>query len=127
FPDASAALAALSGYRLAILSNGTPSMLDSAIVAAGLAGRFDAVWSVDAHRIYKPSPAVYQMAEHGFGLAAQDMLFVSSNAWDAVGAKAAGYVVCWCNRAGEAPDALGLEVDFEVSSLEQLATLSLPE
>ncbi|HYD97744.1 MAG TPA: haloacid dehalogenase type II [Alphaproteobacteria bacterium] len=91
---------AAAGLRRAILSNGTPEMLEAAIAAAGLAGRFDAVLSVEAVGIYKPAPAVYRLACDRLGLAPAEIAFFSSNGWDAAGAAGFGFHVVWVNRAG---------------------------
>ncbi len=120
-PDTVAALDALGAFPLAILSNGTPAMLDAALRSHGLESRFAHVLSVDALRTYKPSPAVYALAVDAWKIPAPDILFVSSNAWDAAGAKAFGYRVCWCNRAGEPADHLGFAPDFTVDRLDRIA------
>jgi len=122
FPEVRSALARLAGPPLGILSNGSPRMLEAAVRSSGLAGALAHVLSVDAVRTYKPSPAVYEMGARAFGLRASEILFVSSNAWDIAGAKAFGYVTCWCNR-GKAPvDLLGVTPDYEVSSLDEIAS-----
>ncbi|HLF94382.1 MAG TPA: haloacid dehalogenase type II [Planctomycetota bacterium] len=120
FPEVPAALDRLKGRPLAILSNGTPAMLDAAVTSSGLAGRFAHVLSVDAVRVYKPSPAVYAMAPKALGVEASELLFVSSNAWDVAGAKAFGYRVCWCNRLKAPMDELGVQPDRVVERLDQL-------
>lgn len=121
FPDAKAALEALRDFPRAILSNGTPAMLEAAVRAAGMESHFSHIISVDQVRTYKPSPKVYQLAVDALRLPAAEILFVSSNAWDAAGAKAFGYRVCWCNRSGGTMDRLGFEPDFVVTSLERIA------
>jgi 2-haloacid dehalogenase len=100
FPDARAALAALKarGLRLAILSNGTPSMLSAAVEAAGMAEYLDAVLSVDAVRQYKPRPDVYQLVTDAFALERSNVGFVSSNRWDVMGAASFGFQTYWVNR-----------------------------
>lgn len=99
FPDARAALAALKarGLRLAILSNGTPSMLSAAVEAAGMAEYLDAVLSVDAVRQYKPRPDVYQLVTDAFALERSNVGFVSSNRWDVMGAASFGFQTYWVN------------------------------
>jgi 2-haloacid dehalogenase len=101
FPDAQAALRELKarGHSTAILSNGSPDMLRSAVSTAKLAGGLDAVLSVDAIRIYKPRPEVYALASAHFKLAPADIVFVSSNRWDVMGAHAFGFRTAWVNRA----------------------------
>ena len=109
YSDAAPALRRLRerGIRTAILSNGDPGMLGDAVTAAGLDSLLDAVLSVEEVGVYKPDPRVYQLAVDRLGAAARDMLFVSSNAWDAQGAAAFGFEVAWCNRA-QGPDEYGL-------------------
>jgi 2-haloacid dehalogenase len=121
FPDAKAALEALRDFPRAILSNGSPKMLEAAVRSNGLESYFSGVISVDQVKTYKPSPRVYQLGPEALHTPAQEILFVSSNAWDAAGAKAFGYSVCWCNRSGRPMDRLGFAPDFIVSSLDQLS------
>ena len=123
FPDVPAALAGLAPRPRAILSNGSPRMLQAAVTSSGLAAHLDHVLSVDSVRTYKPSAAVYALGPRALGLPARDLLFVSSNAWDVAGAKAFGYRVAWCNR-GLAPDEeLGLRADVTIGRLDQLLDL----
>jgi 2-haloacid dehalogenase len=120
FPDARAALAALRGYPRAILSNGSPGMLDAAVRNNHLESYFSSIISVEQVKTYKPSPRVYQLGPDALHLPAKEILFVSSNAWDAAGAKAFGYSVCWCNRSGQPMDQLGFAPDIIVSGLDQI-------
>jgi len=101
FPDARTALVDLKARsaRLAILSNGSPRMLAAAVEAAGFAGLFDAVLSVDAVRLYKPRPEVYALVTDSCGIAPQEAVFVSSNRWDVMGAASFGFNTFWINRA----------------------------
>jgi len=105
FPDAHAALSELGahGARLAILSNGSPRMLASAVEAAGIRGLLDAVLSVDSVRRYKPRPEVYALVTEAMEVAPPDVAFVSSNRWDVMGAVSFGFKAFWVNR-GRAPD-----------------------
>ncbi len=96
-----------NGIGRAILSNGEPSMLADAVSAANIAGLLDAVLSIEAVGVYKPDQRVYRLAAERFGLAAEEMAFVSSNAWDAFGARVFGFRVFWVNRSGQ-PDEYGL-------------------
>jgi 2-haloacid dehalogenase len=122
FPEVPAALARLAPRPRAILSNGSPRMLEAAVSSSGLGTFFTHVLSVDEVRVYKPSPLVYALGPRALGLPADALLFVSSNAWDVAGAKAFGFQVAWCNR-GEAPaEELGLHADLVVSGLDQLPT-----
>jgi 2-haloacid dehalogenase len=101
FPDARDAVGALKsrGLKTAILSNGSPRMLDAAVTASGLTGLLDAVLSVDAVRAYKPRPEVYALVTGAFGIAPRDVVFVSSNRWDVMGAASFGFRPLWVNRA----------------------------
>ncbi|MBL8659715.1 MAG: haloacid dehalogenase type II [Rhodospirillales bacterium] len=100
YPEVPSVLAALKdkGARLAILSNGSPAMLADATRSAGLDHLFDAVLSVEDAGIFKPDPRVYQLACDRFCVAAEEVSFQSSNAWDAAGAAAFGFSVVWVNR-----------------------------
>jgi 2-haloacid dehalogenase len=120
YPDARSVLRELKsrGRRTAILSNGTPAMLAAAVEAAKLARELDAVLSVDSLRIYKPRPEVYQLACDFFGVVAADIVFVSSNRWDVMGADAFGFQTVWINRA-RLPDEYGTAVRT-VSGLTEL-------
>jgi len=121
FADTRSALDALKGIPLAILSNGSPKMLDSVVRSNGLESYFAEIISVDLVKTYKPSPRVYSLAPEIFHIPASKILFVSSNLWDAVGAKAFGYQVCWCNRSEEEMDCWDFAPDFVVSRLDQIA------
>jgi len=105
YPDASTTLRVLRtrGRKTGILSNGTPDMLAAAVSAAGLGGDLDAVLSIDAVRIYKPRTEVYRLVTDHFGVAAGDVVFVSSNRWDVMGATVFGFRTAWVNR-GKMPD-----------------------
>jgi 2-haloacid dehalogenase len=122
FPEVSDALERLkgAGIKLAILSNGTPAMLQSAVQNAKLEGLFDAVLSVEQAGVYKPHPNVYRLAVNRLGIAAGDIAFVSSNGWDAYAASAFGLRVIWCNRYGQQPERLPGKPDIVLPSLAQL-------
>lgn len=117
--DALDALQALKrmGQPMAILSNGTPAMLEAAIRHAGMSGLFDPVLSVDAVQQYKTAAAAYQLGPDGLGLPAREMLFVSSNGWDACGASWFGYTTIWINRSGLPAERLGVTPDATGTSL----------
>jgi 2-haloacid dehalogenase len=120
YPEVPAALEALSDRRLAILSNGSPAMLDAVVRNAGLTGRFQAVLSVDPLRIFKPHPAVYQLAPDALGVSTAEIAFISSNFWDVTGATAFGFRTFWINRAGAQPDELGHRPAAVLGSLTEL-------
>jgi len=120
FPDARPALKSLAGVPSAILSNGSPKMLDSLVRTSGLESYFAEIISVDRVKIYKPSPQVYALGPDTLNLPAKEILFVSSNSWDAAGAKAFGYKVCWCNRENTEAEGLGFPADITVPRLDQI-------
>jgi len=106
YPDALAALAALKGNKLAILSNGSPEMLNALVKNTGLDRVLDATLSVDARKVFKPAPDAYMLIEEKLGVAPREVLFVSSNPWDACGAKSFGLNVAWIERV--TPDSMAL-------------------
>lgn len=122
FPENRAVLQGLKagGLRLAVLSNGTPEMLASAIEAAGMDGLFEHVLSVEAVRQFKTAAAAYQLGPEAFGCPASRIAFVSSNGWDVCGATWFGYRTFWVNRASAALDRLGVEPDGEGRDLTDL-------
>ncbi|MBI4755530.1 MAG: haloacid dehalogenase type II [Betaproteobacteria bacterium] len=108
FPENLGALRELKalGVPLAILSNGNPPMLEVAVKSAGMDGLFDHLISADAVRRYKTTAEVYQLGPETFGLPAREILFVSSNGWDAAGATWFGYTTFWINRARQPEEVL---------------------
>jgi 2-haloacid dehalogenase len=102
FPENRGVLAELKrrGIPAGILSNGDPEMLGVAVRSAGFADLLQHVISVHAVQRYKTDPATYALGPAAFGLAAKDILFVSSNGWDAIGATWYGYTTLWVNRGG---------------------------
>ena len=123
FPEVADTLRQLRGIKLAILSNGAPAMLRDVVSNSGLGGLIPDVLSVDELQIYKPAPQVYQLAVDRLGAPAQAIGFVSSNGWDAAGAKSFGFRTFWVNRAGAPRDGLGFAPDHELGSLAELPTL----
>jgi 2-haloacid dehalogenase len=99
------------GLKLAILSNGNPQMLDSSVQAAGMGGIFHHILSVDTVKKFKTAPEAYQLAPDVFGVSAKNILFVSSNCWDACGATWFGYTTFWVNRADAPLEELGVTPD----------------
>jgi 2-haloacid dehalogenase len=120
FPDARAALRKLkqAGRRTAILSNGSPAMLQGAVEAAGIGDELNAVLSVEQVRMYKPRPEVYALVTAQFNCASGDVSFVSSNRWDIMGATAFGFRGLWINR-GKMPEEYG-KADTILSDLSAL-------
>jgi 2-haloacid dehalogenase len=125
FPDVADALRRLktAGLTTAILSNGSPAMLRSAVENAGIGGLFDFVLSVEEVGVYKPHPRVYQLAVDRLAIAPAAMLFLSSNAWDAHAASAFGLPVVWCNRYGQPRERLPGAPDREIRTLAELPAL----
>lgn len=117
YPDVPAALAGFQAKK-AILSNGSPDMLGPLVQQSGL--QFDAVLSVHSVKLFKPAPEVYQLAVDRLGMAKQAISFVSSNCWDALGAKSFGFRVFWINRAGAPVDRLGFQPDRIVAGLHEV-------
>jgi 2-haloacid dehalogenase len=144
YPDATAALAALRDRKLAILSNGSTAMLATLVKNSGLDRVLDATISIDAAKIFKPAPEAYALIEQVLGVGPAEVLFISSNPWDACGAKAFGLKVAWIERVSAeamalacvksdwlAPltlfkalrtqmDELGLDPDFRIHALSEL-------
>ncbi len=112
-----------AGMLTAVLSNGSPRMLESAAGSAGLDGLLDFVLSVESVGVYKPHPRVYQLAVDRLGLPARGIAFVSSNAWDAYAASAFGMRAVWCNRHGQRAERLPGAPDCEIKSLLELPPL----
>lgn len=120
--DALAALR-LNGKRLLILSNGSPGMLRPVVETAGLVVFFSKLLSVNAVKVYKPSPLVYDLAIEATGLERKAIGFVSSNYWDVAGAAAFGFQTFWINRKEAIPDELGVKPGAILSTLAELPAL----
>lgn len=123
YPEVPTALSQLraAGFKLAILSNGSRHSIAQVVANSGLTESFDALVSVDEVRHFKPHPSVYALATSQLGITAEEILFVSSNAWDATGASYYGYRVCWINRAGGVFEELGVSPDMVHTGLDALA------
>ena len=98
YPDARQTLSDLKDYKLAILSNGSTDMLTTLVRNTGLDKILHATISIDSKRIFKPSPEAYSLVEARLGIAPAEVLFVSSNPWDAIGAKSVGFNAAWIER-----------------------------
>ncbi len=111
FPENRAVLAELKrrGVRAGVLSNGDPDMLIAAVQSAGFGELLDPVLSVHETCRFKTDPATYALGTAALNLPAAQILFVSSNGWDAIGATWFGYTTLWVNRAGLPPEQLGAE------------------
>jgi 2-haloacid dehalogenase len=125
FPEVPQALKDLkqAGFVTAILSNGTPGMLADAVEGAQLGGLLDHVLSVEQVGVFKPHADVYRLAVDTLGIAATEIAFQSSNAWDAHAASAFGMRVVWCNRYGQRRERLPGAPDREIRSLAELPAL----
>jgi 2-haloacid dehalogenase len=141
--EARQALDQLGGYKLAILSNGSPAMLDALVASSGVAALFADVISVHRAKAFKPDPACYALVEATLGMRPEEVLFVSSNGFDVAGAKRFGFRVAWIERAQGLPaptnsdigpaefyrlmrggkDQLGYQADYRVARLTELAPL----
>jgi 2-haloacid dehalogenase len=127
FADARSALATLNAAqqkpKLAILSNGAPDMLNAVVKHNGFGSLLDAVLSVEEVGVFKPDPRVYQLAVDRLGVTKNEIGFVSSNGWDAAGAKAFGFNVFWINRSGAPVERLGVVPDYLVKSLDEVVEM----
>lgn len=112
-----------AGLKTAILSNGSPDMLDGAVSSAVLGDVLDAVLSVEDVGVFKPDAKVYGLVEHHFSIPPRDVLFVSSNGWDAAGAAGFGFETVWVNRAGEPMDRLPWKPAHVLSDLTTIPEL----
>ncbi|MEM6387452.1 MAG: haloacid dehalogenase type II [Pseudomonadota bacterium] len=118
------ALLKTAGFQTAILSNGSPDMLDGAVDFAGVGGWLDAVLSVEDVGIFKPARAVYDMVADRFQTELEEVLFVSSNGWDAASAAAYGFHTVWVNRAGEPMDRLPAKPSHVLPDLTEIPSLA---
>jgi 2-haloacid dehalogenase len=125
YPEVGGVLDALqgAGKKTAILSNGAPSMLIAAAKTAGIYGKLDAILSVEDVGIFKPHPSVYQIAVDTLKVAPNEIAFMSSNAWDAHGAGAFGFVVAWVNRFSQPREYLPAKPHVEIQTLSDLPPL----
>lgn len=125
FPEAPDILRRLkaAGLRTAILSNGSPAMLDGAVRNAAIHELLDAVLSVEEVGVYKPDSAVYRYAVDRLGIPPEQICFLSSNSWDAYAASAFGMRVVWCNRYAQRPERLPGRPDREIRTLAGLSEL----
>ena len=126
FPEVPNVLSRLreSGKTTAILSNGSPEMLNGAVRAAGIDPLLDAVLSVESVGAFKPHKSVYDMVGRKFDCGPEDVLFASSNGWDAASASHYGFRAVWVNRLGEPVDALPRKPNRIVSDLEEIPLIA---
>ena len=128
YPEVREVLSTLkdAGLGTAILSNGSPMMLEAAVDSAGIGDLLDSVVSVDELGMYKPSPEVYELAMVEVGAGRGQVSFQSSNAWDAAAAATFGFRVAWCNRFGQVRERLPDAPDVEIRTLDELPAIVLP-
>ena len=125
YPEVPEALSELQsrGFKIAILSNGTPKMLEAAVRNSRLETMIPEIFSVEKASVFKPDPRVYQIAVDELNVKPEEIAFQSSNAWDASGASAFGFKVAWINRFGQSPERLPGKPDVEIQSLSELPQL----
>lgn len=114
----------VKGYKTAILSNGSPDMLEGAVQSAGLSHLLDDVLSVESVGIFKPAPVVYKMVTDRFKCGKDNVLFVSSNGWDAAAASGYGFRTLWVNRAGDPMDKLPAKPNISQKDLTQVLSVA---
>ncbi|WP_282022273.1 haloacid dehalogenase type II [Ruegeria faecimaris] len=126
YPEVPEMLATLKagGMQTAILSNGSPPMLDGAVQSAGISGVLDDILSVESVGVFKPHAKVYDLVAQRFGCERDEVLFVSSNGWDAAGASGYGFVTAWVNRANEPMDRLPWQPTHVLSDLTSIPELA---
>ncbi len=125
YPEVPEALSILKsrGFKLAILSNGTPAMLEAAVKNTGIENLIEKNFSVEEMGIFKPDPRVYQIAVDGMNVKPEQIVFQSSNAWDASVASTFGFKVAWVNRFGQSEERLPGRPDVEIKNLMKLPDL----
>ena len=111
------------GFEIAILSNGTPAMLEAAVNNSGLKALIAKIFSIEEVGVFKPDPRVYQIAVDRLNLKPEEIVFQSSNAWDASGASAFGFKVAWINRFGQSEERLPGRPNVKIKNLLELPDL----
>jgi 2-haloacid dehalogenase len=126
FADVKPGLAQLNqiGMRVAILSNGEPEMLAATVENGGLSAWIDVILSVDALKLFKPDPAVYEQMAHVLKFKKSEIGFVSANNWDIQGAGSAGFRTFWLHRSGsDTQEELGFPADFHLKAITDLGSV----
>jgi 2-haloacid dehalogenase len=126
YPDVAPALRLLHerGVRCAVLTNGTPATCAAAIANAGIASLLDVTLSVESVGVYKPDRRVYALVTDYYGVPAGDVIFVTSNGWDATGAATFGMRVAWCNRIGAPAETFGPPAAWTIGDLSALTEIA---
>ncbi len=126
YPEVPEMLAELKEHSCAtaILSNGSPDMLTGAVNSAGIAGLIDSILSVESVGVFKPYRSVYELVEREFAVQPSDVMFVSSNGWDAAAGAGFGFRSAWVNRAGDPQDRLPWEPEFVLRDLSGIPALA---
>ena len=125
FKDVKDALKKLkkSNYKLAILSNGTPDLLNELVTSNELKDIFDDIFSVEEVGIFKPDSKVYDLPINKYNIEKNEVLFLSANTWDVSGAGNYGYNTVWVNRNNNIFDKLDFEPNKQISNLLELLDL----
>ena len=126
FAEVPAMLHALKdgGLNTAILSNGSPAMLDGAVQSAGISDLLDVSLSVESVGVFKPHASVYDLVGQHYGCAKNEVLFVSSNGWDAAAATGYGFTTAWVNRGGDPVDRLPWKPAHQLRDLSGIPALA---
>jgi 2-haloacid dehalogenase len=129
YPDAVTTLQRLhaDGVLCAVLTNGTPATARAAMDHAGITPSIDATLCVASAGVYKPDKRVYTLVTNHYGVEPADVVFVTSNGWDATGAEVFGFKVAWCNRIGAPPETYGPKPTWTIASLDALPALIATE
>jgi 2-haloacid dehalogenase len=120
YPEVPKALEKLKDRKLAILSNGSPDMLNTLVENSNLSHIFHSIISVDELKVYKPVMGVYQLGTEKLEVKKEETLFITSNSWDAAGAKTFGFQVCWINRFQKQFDELSVKPDIVIETMDEL-------
>ena len=125
FPEVKEVLSKLKekNYKLAILSNGTPTLLNELVKSNNLEGIFDKIFSIEQVGIYKPSSKVYDIPIQKYKIQKDEVMFLSANTWDVSGAGNYGYKSVWVNRNNNVFDSLDYIPQYEVNNLGELLDL----
>lgn len=126
FPEVPAMLRRLkeAGLNTAILSNGSPAMLEAAVSSAGIGDSLDVLLSVESVGVFKPDARVYDLVSQHFGCAKDEVLFVSSNGWDAAAATGYGFTTAWVNRNAEPVDRVPWTPVHSLKELSEIPALA---